>query len=272
MNDYGEVLINTPMTRGTFTEIMYRFVRAQENSWTPYQVDEKWIPYESSVLPFKVKHPKDWEIVELNSKDLNEVIIWKSDSIFYQSMPQSVYPNTAKFLVSIDKNPKALSREEYFSNLKMLFPNSSFSNGTLSTFSTLKVNDDLYVYLDSGSRSGKILVVYTENGSGILSEQNRKFLNLMLQDLEYKELPPETSANIDYSSLKNDINKNILIEGQGNNILNQLPSKTIIETDAIGVGTGPIDYYFCSEINMTLKYERAGDVILDARDGQTSSF
>ena len=46
----------------------------------------------------------------------------------------------------------------------------------------------------------------------------------------------------------------------------------IIETDAIGVGTGPIDYYYSEKIDLTIKYERSADVILDAREGRTTKF
>ena len=55
-------------------------------------------------------------------------------------------------------------------------------------------------------------------------------------------------------------------------LLNSLPDKVIIETDTIGVGTGPVDYYYSDGVNYTFKYERAADLILDTREGKTSAF
>jgi hypothetical protein len=54
--------------------------------------------------------------------------------------------------------------------------------------------------------------------------------------------------------------------------LNKLPEKVIIETDTIGVGTGPVDYYYSETVNYTFKYERTLDLILDTRKGRTASF
>ena len=54
--------------------------------------------------------------------------------------------------------------------------------------------------------------------------------------------------------------------------LDMLPDKTIISTDTIGVGTGPVDYYYSEGLDYTFKYERFADVILDSREGKTSAF
>jgi hypothetical protein len=63
-----------------------------------------------------------------------------------------------------------------------------------------------------------------------------------------------------------------MVEKKGMETLNLLPDKTIIETDAIGVGTGPVDYYYSEDVNYTFKYERKSDVILDKKVGKTSAF
>ncbi len=65
---------------------------------------------------------------------------------------------------------------------------------------------------------------------------------------------------------------NILVEGAGKNLIDQMGDGKIIETDTIGVGTGPVDYYYSEKYDVTVKYERASDLILDIQNGQTSGF
>jgi hypothetical protein len=118
--------------------------------------------------------------------------------------------------------------------------------------------------------SGKVFVVYTEFGGGVLGFKLQQYLKAMLSTFEYKDLALD--SQIDYTEVLNEIYSKILVEGKGMNALNQLPEKTIIETDSIGVGTGPVDYYYSSGVNKTFKYERNSDTILDKRDGRTSAF
>lgn len=274
MDDFGKIYVDEPMTRGRFAEVMYRFLRVNENKGEAFPIDEEWGKYESDLLPFGVKYPDGWQILKFDSENLDQVIIWKADSSLYQFSPDKLYPNTAKFTVTLDANSKELSKNEYFSNIKFVFSSYSSKEFKIGNFDALEISNkdsflkDWYVYVD-----GKVLVIYTQNGNGVLASQNRKFLDLMLKDFEYKELGATGVVEEDlYAGIKSKIFENVLVEGQGNNVLGTLPSKTIILTDTIGVGTGPIDYYYCTELNMTLKYERAGDVILDTRDGQTTAF
>jgi hypothetical protein len=282
MDEYGQVHASTPLTRGRFAEIMYRFLRVQENGGTPYPLDENWTSYESSNLPFKVKHPVDWQILNYSGSNLDGVVIWRSDQKYFQSSPERIYPNTAKFVVMLDKNANGLSKNEYFSNVKKVFGTAETSELKLGNFDVLQISyeedqyiKDWYVYINSGNLNGQVLVIYTQNGPGVLADQNRKFLDLMLSDLEYKEIvliDNSNSAEDLLSNLKSKILENILVEGQGKALIDQITDKTIIQTDSIGVGTGPIDYYFSPSLNMTLKYERASDVILDYREGQSTAF
>jgi len=261
---------------------MYRFLRVQENGGTPYPLDENWTSYESSNLPFKVKHPVDWQILNYSGSNLDGVVIWRSDQKYFQSSPERIYPNTAKFVVMLDKNANGLSKNEYFSNVKKVFGTAETSELKLGNFDVLQISyeedqyiKDWYVYINSGNLNGQVLVIYTQNGPGVLADQNRKFLDLMLSDLEYKEIvliDNSNSAEDLLSNLKSKILENILVEGQGKALIDQITDKTIIQTDSIGVGTGPIDYYFSPSLNMTLKYERASDVILDYREGQSTAF
>jgi hypothetical protein len=70
----------------------------------------------------------------------------------------------------------------------------------------------------------------------------------------------------------NEVRKALLVEGKGMETIDLFADKKIIETDVVGVGTGPVDYYFVPLIDYTLKYEREGDVILDIMEGETIDF
>jgi hypothetical protein len=273
MDDYGMLNAGDPMTRADFAEIMYRFLIVDEADGTPFPLDDSWDYYESGALPFKVKWPGDWDIFS-RVDGLNEVVFWKNDKGYYQFSPERIYPNTSKFVVSLDLNEEGLSKSEYFSNIKKVFASgvaNEFGVGDYSSLEILYEDDyikDWYIYLDSG----QVLVVYTQNGSGVLAYQNRKFLDAMLGSFEHSGASVEVSGSGGDEDLKSNIFQKILVEGEGQDVFGMLSDEYIVETDSIGVGTGPIDYYYSAEVDLTFKYERAGDVILDYREGQTTTF
>lgn len=271
MDDYGNIYPNDPMTRADFSEIMYRFIYVSDNGGA-YPMDLGWNEHTSEFLPFAVSYPSDFKILKYQNANLNQVVIWKDDTRFFQHSPERLYPNTAKFVVSLDVNESGLGQNEYFSNLKQVFGGYDNEEFTWEGFSALKiVNDksyfeDWYIYLNGG----KVLVVNTTAGSGIVASQQRKLLDSMLSSMKYQDVGLDDGP--DYSDIKSQIFENVLVEGKGGAMLELIPDEIIVETDSIGVGTGPIDYYYSSEFDLTLKYERAGDVILDTRDGNTTAF
>ena len=277
MDDYGEVHPGDPMTRAEFSEVMYRYLRVFEDG-EPFPIQEYWSSYSSASLPFEILIPGDFEKYLCGETD-NEVVFWKADVGYFQSSPERIYPNTAKLVVSLDENAESLNRDEYFSNVRMVFGGGAFNEFEINNFKTLEVSypeqdiKDWYIYIDQGSFDGQVLVVYSQNGSGVLSAQNRMVLNTMMATFRYVEdLEFIGGGDSSFLEIKDEIFENILVEGEGEDVLGLLADEIIIETDSIGVGTGPIDYYYSSEVDLTLKYERAGDVILDYRDGQTTAF
>ena len=46
----------------------------------------------------------------------------------------------------------------------------------------------------------------------------------------------------------------------------------LFETDTIGIGTGPVDYYYSALYDTTLKYERSSDTLLAMKQGKTWAF
>lgn len=267
-DDFGRVHPDQAMTRAAFAELIYRLMVIKEKNGQPYPLDLSWGEYVSSVVPFKIKYDqKALKVVE----NKNEVAFFRPDKQFLQFSANRIYPNSAVVKVTLDKNESTLVEDQYFNNIKAAFPGAKYKKFKVKDLNALEVlyeserTVDWYIYL----KNGQVLVVYTEYGSGTLGYQLQQTIKAMLATLEYKELPPPGE---DYSQLLSEILAIVLVEGKGMENLNKLPEKTIFETDTIGVGTGPVDYYYSVKLDYTFKYERSTDVILDTRKGKTSAF
>jgi S-layer homology domain len=266
-DEYGFLNGGVSMTRAAFSEVVYRMMVVRETG-QPYPLDENWDTFVGSTLPFKIKYDSDtWEVNESDT----EVVFFRSDKEFMNFSPLRLYPNSAVLSVNIDENENGHAVADYFITVKNTFTDASYSEFTVSGFSALEVlypEDrivDWYIYMNDS----RVLVVYTEFGNGTLGYQLMQYIKAMLSTLEYNATG---GGGTDYTQLMSQIFENVLVENTGMSMLNQLPDKVIIETDAIGVGTGPVDYYYSDGANYTLKYERASDVILDTREGQTTAF
>ncbi|MFH1534338.1 MAG: S-layer homology domain-containing protein [Nitrospirota bacterium] len=266
-DEYGLLNAQNSMTRAAFSEVVYRMMIVLQND-QPYPLDENWDMYTSSTLPFKIKYDSDaWEVNESE----NEVMFFRSDKEYLNFSPLRLYPNSAVLSVTVDENSEGSAVADYFGNVKNIFTDADYTEFTVTGLSALEVlytDDrivDWYIYLEDG----RVLVVYTEFGNGTLGYQLMQYIKAMLSTLEYSALGGEGA---DYTQLLSEIFENILVENKGMEMLNRLPDKIIIETDTIGVGTGPVDYYYSEGADYTFKYERADDVILDTREGQTTAF
>ncbi|MBI4975065.1 S-layer homology domain-containing protein [Candidatus Peregrinibacteria bacterium] len=271
-DDQGNLKAEQPMTRSVFAEIIYRTIIVAQNNGKPFPLDMYWKTYEGKNLPFKMKYDDtEWNVIENN----NDVVFLKKDKAARQFSAAKIYPNSARIWVTLDENKDALSKDKYFQNISTSFQNAKYTEFKLGDFNAFEVlyskdrTVDWYIYLNNG----KVLVVYTEFGGGYAGFKLRQFIKGMLFTLEYKEIPEIKSlSQEDKTQFLNTIFKNVLVEKTGMEMLNKITDKIIIETDTVGVGTGPVDYYFSQDLNYTFKYERAGDVILDKREGKTSAF
>ncbi|MFA5948502.1 MAG: S-layer homology domain-containing protein, partial [Candidatus Gracilibacteria bacterium] len=267
--DYeGKVYPQEKLTRARFAEIVYRMLKVIENGGKPYDIKENFLSYEGEDLPFKIKYSDEFELIKEN----HAVTFFKKDHGNKQFSSVRTYPNSAKIVVTIDKNEDTLDQASYFDTIKKAFPDASYLDFTFNTFPALEVSYsggrdvDWYIYLNSGY----VLVAYTSYGSGPASFRYQQIIKNMMDSLEYKDM--EVSFQEDYSGILSEIFANILVEKKGMESLNKLDDKIIFETDAIGVGTGAVDYYYSKNVDYTFKYERASDVILDKREGKTSAF
>lgn len=268
-NKEGNIIPATEMTRGAFSEIVYRIMTVLENDEKEFPLDKKWDTYKGFDLPFEMKYNADtWEII----KTPLDVIFFNPDEENYQFSISKIYPNSAKIEVTIDKNEANYPVSVYFNNIRGLFPNAKYTEFTWDKFEALEVLYseerlvDWYIYLDEGY----VLAVYTQYGDGVESYRFPQLIKAMLNTFKYKEVDLNLDGNSE--GILSIIFENILVEGKGMQMLNNLPDKKIIETDSIGVGTGPVDYYYSEGVDYTFKYERDTDVILDKRKGKTSDF
>ncbi len=268
-DDYGKVYPHLEMTRADFAELAYRMMIIIENKGKPFPLEKNWREYVGATLPFRIKYDdSEWKVLE----HMNTVIFFRPDKEFSQFSPYRMYPNSAVVTVTQDFNEDSVPRDQYFENIKTAFAGGQFKNFTLDNFNSLEVVIpdqrivDWYIYLNDG----RVLTVYTRYGDGFLGYQHQQSIKAMLGTFAYSEVG-DVSGN-DYSDLLSEIFQNLLVEGKGMESLDLLPDKKIIETDTIGVGTGPVDYYYSETVDYTFKYERSDDVLLDQRQGRTTAF
>ncbi len=268
-DDYGKIYPHKEMDRGSFAEIAYRMMVVTENQEKAFPLERDWKEYTGTNLPFAIKYDsEEWRVFE----HFNAVTFLRPDKEFSQTSPFRVYPNSGILTVTLDFNENSLSKSDYFDKKRKAFSGAQLKEFRLSGFDGLEivVPDarivDWYIYLNDG----KILTIYTRYGEGLLGYQHQQFIKAMLRTFEYRDIGDVSPP--DHSDVLSAIFQNMLVEGKGMESLDLLPDKRIIETDSIGIGTGPVDYYYSNTVNYTFKYERSKDVILDQRHGQTAAF
>ncbi len=281
-DDEGMIYPSKDMTRADFAELIYRTMIVKENGGKEFPLHETWDYFQSGNLPFRVKYDDSWSVYD----ESNKVTFFKGNEDLYQFSGVRVYPDSGKVIVVLDNNSQRMTSEQYFANIKEAFVGANYTNFTLNEMPAFEVlypelrRVDWYVYLEDG----RVFAIYTEYGEGVLGFQLQQVIKSMLATWEYSvgEGTVIDNPEVNYENtgmtfsekeeLLSEIFENILIENQGNRIINSLGETIIIESDTIGVGTGVVDYYYSSELDYTLKYERASDLILDVREGRTSAF
>ena len=183
----------------------------------------------------------------------------------------TIFPNSATVYMVLDANTARLALNDYLVNLNYDAA-AVVGRDTLNGYPLASVaiaatgHKDFYVELPNKT----ILIIYTQVGGGPLKPELDAEIKYMLGTIRYNETNP--SANGAVADFLSEVRKNLLIQGKGKTILGQLKDGVVILTDTIGIGTGPIDYYFSAIYNVTLKYERGSDTLLAMKDGKTTAF
>lgn len=276
----GELNGNQIMTRGDFAEIVYRLLYIQEHELGSFELETNWPEYEIKELGLTLKYPWDWEIL----RETTRTIVFKLDVENEQLSHERTYPNSGKVTVFIKEISEYDTAEEYFTfikgNYERNFPgyNLSFNEFEWTEYSTLRIFFevnfeeimDWYIYLPSQ----KALIFYANIGTGPGQSKIREEAIAIEHSFIYSE--PELEEIVEQGHTVEEVlamaRANIFVDTKGEETLALFEDKTLIETDEIGVGTGPVDYYYSEWANVTLKYERSFDVILGIEDSQKTSF
>lgn len=264
----GMLNASRTLTRGELIELMYRMAMVQENSGTPFDISTNWPVTSHAQHAFQTKLPFDWTVI--NHED--QVIFWRKDTINYQSSYEVPFPYSGSMTFHLDHNPEALSENAYSENLEYVYKSDfgSFQRNTFTIdgYSALNLNvsldhDDYFVFLPDN----KVLHIYTSYGWSDATDHIRAQISAVINNIQY--IPYQDSTSSDVLSI---VRERVLVEGMGQETMDLFDDLVIIETDTIGVGTGPIDYFYSASYDITLKYERSTDTLLDMQNGQTSAF
>lgn len=252
------------ITRGNISEMVYR-MQEVENSGNAYDESVTWLDHPFAAVSASFKVPFGWYY-----KTDGVAAIWLVDNNNSQISLLNPYDNGGTLLITRYLNSNGDSSGELFNSIRGQESTSSFET-SINGYNTLVVeNGDVYQrqwYVVMPNLS--VVHIAALRGDGpyawVLDDQFSK----IVESITYN---PEAGPDLDINEILQSLNSAVQVDGQGNAMMDLLDDWELIETDAIGVGTGPVDYFYSPSANITLKYERSFDVILDLRDGQTTAF
>ncbi len=273
--DDGYLHPDYAVTRGDLTEIMYRFSYVESFDTTVFPIALNWTTYQHDTDDFAFKVPYGWEVI---SGSNGEIVLWHQDVENGQKLWDRTTPNSAVVTIHMDWTPG----DDYFNDVAAGLE--GYAGVTTETTTTATADDylsllvsyegdqeafrDLYITMPEG-----ILVVQGTYGTGLLKDQLNEYVTEIGLNIYYAVSPEEpVEPEPDPEEVVEQARLNIQVDGEGQATLDLFSDLELIETDTIGVGTGPVDYYYSAWADVTLKYERSFDVILDVENGQTSAF
>jgi hypothetical protein len=268
--DEGSLHGERQMTRAEFAEIVYRLMYIRENSLSAFPLSTNWPVFEHPTDHYSVKYPFSWIKIQAG----NHMIFWKQDQGNGQTSFARIFPNSATVYMVVDPNQTGLGLEAYMAKLQY-DASAVIQKDTINTYPFASVVifasglQDFYLQLPNKT----ILIVYTQMGNGPLRPLMDQQIRFIIGTVRYIENAggsvTGTSGSADFLS---EVRKNLLVAGKGKSFLDQMEDALVIETDTIGIGTGPVDYYFSAVYNVTIKYERDSDTMLAMKDGRTTAF
>ncbi|OGJ54421.1 hypothetical protein A2483_04085 [Candidatus Peregrinibacteria bacterium RIFOXYC2_FULL_33_13] len=255
------------LTRGQIAEIIYRYLYIKEKKLPMFDPSLNWNVYDQASLFLKMKYADDMKIVKTG---LMETVFASSNSLanFERILPDSAYLQVKisdnfehdkyKFYDNLNNYAKTLSDVK----LREINKNgiSGFLiNGSVGQYSIL----DVYFFLPNN----KMISFMGSYGHGFLQEELKEKIYLMATSFEFQ------ASGGGIEKIVSDAREKIWVEGAGKKVLESFPEKLlIIETDSIGTGSGPVDYYYSSLGNVSIKYQRSNDMVLGIKEGKTSTF
>jgi len=267
----GDIDPYKPMNRGDFVELLYRIANLDMNDpEAEFDISYNW---QETVAEtgLAIKYPLNWE--EQKIEDGVLLGYFGDGEVNFVDIGEDSATTGIFHWVNKDKQTTGA----YFSDLEKEY-NTKYGKGKVKILSS---NSEYGPSLRLHVPSAGVLdnYIFTSEDQ-ILTGQGRYDPNSKLA-AQFQTQIIETYDEIRFLSLSkylsNDekleiIREYLLVEGEGTNMLDLFEEKELFETDTLGVGTGPVDYYYVQEINYTLKYERSNNMLLDIMEEKTSSF
>lgn len=267
-DETGRFDATTPLTRGQLAEIIHR-MREVKRAGKPFDITAGWIVMEHLDNFWRLQHPANWEIF----KGQKNSVLWKRAED--QAFLTRVWPTSARLSISLAENADfAKLKDLYKKSYPAVKPN--FSEFQLAGRPALKIDIPERRILDLTLKlpNGNALIMYGDYGEAPIAEFFKKQLEVVMMSYQYVEPPliPPPPPLPPLPERMEKLRENILIEGKWNEISPSFPDKKLIHTDAIGIGTGPVDYYYSPEANHTIKLERSSGTILNIKENETNAF
>ncbi len=272
------------ISRADFAEEVYRVLYAQSNKLDLFPLNQDWPYCNNYQQGYKIKRPFSWDTIVAGK----QMIFWKRDIANGQVSFARIYPNSGVAIVALDDNPNHLHLEDYLKQIE-------YGSGSSKQIISLNGLPYASVFIEqSGLQdnyfempNGKILIIYTQVGDGILNAQLKNELRYIIASvressgasdglsclIEQTSVPMKTTP--DSSSpdqIKANVLKLVLTDGKADAALGQVSDEVLIETDSIGIGTGPVDYYYSASIDLTMKIDRDSATLLATKVGKTTAF
>jgi len=271
LNPEGDIEPLKPLNRGDFVELMYRIQNLDfSDPESEFDISYNW---QTSIdkTGLSVKYPLDWEVQKLNDGLL----------MGYFGNGQVNFLNPGEDSASIGffhwVNKDKQTVGAYFEDLKQKYSNDYPG----SELEILEISSSEGPSIQFAVASAGIIDNYIfVNEDQILAGQAKYDINSALKT-QFQEQILKSYKKTEFLSLASFLSTEeklelareyLLVEGEGKNILELFNETELFETDTLGVGTGPVDYYYVAEINYTFKYERNSDILLDLMQEKTSAF
>ena len=266
--DDGKLHAGRDITRGEFAQIIYRLVYIADKKLEVFPLDTDWPTYLSPSEHYSVKYPLDWQKIQAGT----QTILWKQDKENKQVSFARIFPNSATAVIALDKNPEQIGLDLYLARIEY-GPDASIKKQTLNNLTSasisLKKDGIMDYYFEFPGK--QILIIYSQVGDGLNRTQLSEQIRYLAGSIRYVESEAKTET-VSNEQILTGARKNILIAGKGQETLNIFKDIVLVDTDSIGIGTGPIDYYYSASFNVTFKYERKSDVILAIQETKTTAF
>lgn len=253
------------VTRGNLSEMMYRLQQVLATG-EAYNETATWRTIEFPTVEVTLDVPHGWY-----TKQDGVGAVWLLDQDNYQYSLLTPYENGGTLLMTRYSNPNGLSAATLFSNIAAMTGAESSQTST-NGYETLVIynNDQVtfrewYIYLENG----RLVHFVALRGQGEYSDELEYYLNAMVESVAYS---PTGDSGLTTDEIIAELRASISVDGVGLDMITLLSDVELIETDTIGIGTGPVDYYYSPSADITIKYERSFDVILDIEAGQTTAF